>query len=171
MNSSHLISNMKIELLFATFWWVTTCDNNNYSYNIAKQVLYMKQKKSTGSPWWAQWSLVLERWNFRIAWGWKSFLEAAWCPCDSCTYPRINSRPPWSARWPLGLCGCHKDPLSDQIPILPSSAHRWFLITALMWYQDWTGCRFPLLAGLLSIQVPSHTIQRYLNCLWRKKGC
>ena len=33
---------------------------------------------------------------------------------------------PGGAGWSWGQCGCEKGPLSDQIPILPSSAHGWY---------------------------------------------
>ena len=33
------------------------------------------------------------------------------------------SNPSGGAGWSWVGCGCHKDPISDQIPILPSSAH------------------------------------------------
>ena len=48
-----------------------------------------------------------------------------WYPCGSCTWPRINSAPPGGCRLVMGLCGCQKEPLSDRIQILPSSAHGW----------------------------------------------
>ena len=41
--------------------------------------------------------------------------------------------PPGGAGWSWVGCGCHKVPISDQIPILLSSAHGWYQITALMW--------------------------------------
>ena len=40
--------------------------------------------------------------------------------------------PPGGAGWSWVGCGCHKVPISDQIPILPSSVHGWYQITALM---------------------------------------
>ena len=43
-------------------------------------------------------------------------LGGCWCPCGSCTYPRINFKPPWGASWSCVGCGCHNDPISDQIP-------------------------------------------------------
>ena len=36
------------------------------------------------------------------------------------------SNPPGGAGWSWVGCGCQKDPRSDQIPILPSSAHGWY---------------------------------------------
>ena len=33
---------------------------------------------------------------------------------------------PGGAGWSWVGCGCHKDPISDQIPILLSSAHGWY---------------------------------------------
>ena len=41
------------------------------------------------------------------------------CPCGGCIYLRINSKPRWGAGWFWFGCVCHKDPTSDQIPILP----------------------------------------------------
>ena len=52
--------------------------------------------------------------------------RGCWCPWGGCTYPRINPKPPWGAGWSWVECGCHKVPISDQIPILPSSVHGWY---------------------------------------------
>ena len=42
--------------------------------------------------------------------------------------PSLESIPnsPGGAGWSWVGCGCHKVPISDQILILPSSAHRWY---------------------------------------------
>ena len=43
-----------------------------------------------------------------------------WCPWGGRTYPRINTKPPWGCRLVLEAVW-----LSDRIPNLLSSAHRW----------------------------------------------
>ena len=63
--------------------------------------------------------------------GRESSLEA---PCalvaTACTLGSIQN-PPWGVGWSLVGCGCHKDPDSDQIPILLCSVHSWYQSTAL----------------------------------------
>ena len=58
-----------------------------------------------------------------------------WCPWGGRTYPRINSNPhPLGARVGPGLgVVVLRFPFTDQILILPGSAHGWYQITALMW--------------------------------------
>ena len=49
-----------------------------------------------------------------------------WYPCGGCTYPRINSAPPGGCGLVIRAVWLSKGPLSDQIPILPSSTHGWY---------------------------------------------
>ena len=49
-----------------------------------------------------------------------------WYPCGGRTYPRINSAPPGGCGLVMGAVWLSKGPLSDQIPVLPSSVHGWY---------------------------------------------
>ena len=50
-----------------------------------------------------------------------------WCPWGDRIYPRINTKPPLGARFGPGLVVVViRSPFTDQIPILPSSAHGWY---------------------------------------------
>ena len=52
--------------------------------------------------------------------------ESCWYPCGGCIYYRINSAPHGGCRLVMGVMCYSYGPLSDQIPILPSSMHVWY---------------------------------------------
>ena len=56
-----------------------------------------------------------------------------WCHWGGRTYPRINTNPPKGHRLVIDGVVVKRSPFSDQISILPCSAHRWYWIIALMW--------------------------------------
>ena len=54
---------------------------------------------------------------------------SCWCLCGCCTYPRINPKPTWGCGLPVGprlSVVVIRSLFSDQILILPSSAHGWY---------------------------------------------
>ena len=69
---------------------------------------------------------LLWGWNLRMAWGRESSLEAAGTLVAAAPSPGSILHHPGGAGWSWGRCGCEKGPLSDRIPILPSSAHGWY---------------------------------------------
>ena len=106
---------------------------------------------------------------WRKTWGWEYSLKATDALVAAAPIlGSISNPPPGDASWFCVGCGCHKDPISAQIAILPCSTHG---ITALMWCYDRTGCRIPPLPGLIFVQVPPYALWGYLKYLQRKKGC
>ena len=49
-----------------------------------------------------------------------------WCPWGGCTYPRINSKPPWGCGLVLGWVWLSEGPHFRPNSNLLGSAHRWY---------------------------------------------
>ena len=49
-----------------------------------------------------------------------------WYPCGGLTLPRINSAPPRGCGLVMGVVQLSQEPLSNQIPTLPSSVLQWY---------------------------------------------
>ena len=56
----------------------------------------------------------------------ESSLEAAGALVVAAPILGLIPNPSRGAGWSWVGCGCHKDPISDQISILPSSVHGWY---------------------------------------------
>ena len=67
---------------------------------------------------------LLQSQSLRVAWGQETSSEAAGVLVEAASSQGTNPNPPRGTGWSWLYCDCHKDPLSDQTPILPSSTHQ-----------------------------------------------